>query len=278
MFDPILLGRRKFVASRVIALGSTLLQTVLIGGTAWLTNDLQCILVAFFVSRILSIAIGWLCAKKLLHHRPANPGFMKELVAQGWRLSLLGVFGQCVNYVDQIIIGALDPSALALFHIGGLLPKRIREQLKGILVIPICCWGSESAATNIRKIKDNAMNLFLLGCVLVIGLYFALPYCIPLFFSEKYSEGVWIGQWLSLILVLNPLTIMIWSYDLYQGNGIYYAKQVTFVRVFTLVLQFIVIPIFHLEGAVACMLASELVSFLLALWLLHHYLTYNKKT
>jgi O-antigen/teichoic acid export membrane protein len=122
------------------------------------------------------------------------------------------------------------------------------------------------------------MNLFLLGCVLVIGLYFALPYCIPLFFSEKYSEGVWIGQWLSLILVLNPLTIMSWSYDLYQGNGIYYAKQVTFVRVFTLVLQFIVIPIFHLEGAVACMLASELVSFLLALWLLHHYLTYNKKT
>lgn len=272
-FDPILLGRQKFIASRVIALGTALLQTALIGGTALLTNDLQYILTAFFVSRILSVSIGWSFARKLRHGRPADPAFMNELVTQGWKLSLLGVLGQCMNYVDQIIIGALDPSALAMFHIGGLLPRRIREQLKGILVIPICCWGTESAALNIRKIKDNAVNLLLIGAVLVVGLYFVLPYCIPWLFSEKYTDAIWIGQWLSLILIINPLTIMVWRYDVYQSNGTYYAKQITFVRIFTLGLQFIVIPIFHLEGAVACILASEFISFILAVWLLRHYLT-----
>ncbi|MFK4766377.1 oligosaccharide flippase family protein [Desulfobaculum sp. SPO524] len=271
-FDTILLGRQRFIASRVIALGNGLLQMALIGCTAWLTKDLQCILVAFFVSRILSVLIGWLFARKLRHSRSADPAFMKELITQGWKLSLLGVLGQCLNYVDQIIIGSLDPSALALFHIGGLLPRRIREQLKGILVVPICCWATESAASNIRKIKDNAINLFLIGIALVVGLYFVLPYCIPMLFSEKYTEAIWIGQWLSLILVLNPFTVVVWSYDQYQSNGMHYAKQITFVRVFTLGLQFVVIPIYHLEGAVACMLARETVSFALAVWLLRHYL------
>jgi len=117
--------------------------------------------------------------------------------------------------------------------------------------------------------KDNRMvlrkrlgHLLVMGFLLFIIGYFALPFAINLFFGPRYVNSIFYGQLLLIGIVVVPSNVLIINVAVYQGSGNSYAKLNIGLSIMKLILFLILIPIFKTYGIIISVITVDIVSFM----------------
>ena len=169
--------------------------------------------------RAVSVVVILTIVKRRLSRQPRDPQFEQSLLKQGWQLSGLSIFNVIAGRIDRIILGMMDPKLLALYHIGGIIPNKIKKCVKSLIAVPAMHWSTLSKKENLKKIQKHIFKFFLLGSVLALAIWYIVPWFIPFLYGESYQESVTIARWLCIILpVLFPGTIIL-NVDIFQDKS-----------------------------------------------------------
>lgn len=250
-YESFFQGKRKFQLSRRIALYSSIGNLILLGGASFLTANIYAVLSAMFVSKLIVTSLGLWLVNKMIDKQPKDEVLEKKYLKQGIQLSWIYVFNAIVGQADRIILGALDPKILAVYHIGAVLPIRIKDNVKVALFVPITYWGKLSISENIERIKHHGYKFIALGCAMTLFVWIVAPFIIPFLYGEKYYESIFIAQLLSLVLPVIFWGAMVLSIDMYQGDTRFYQKMVLGSQSFYLVALLILVPIYSVNGVVS---------------------------
>jgi len=243
-------GKRKFLLSRRIIFFTSILNLIIVGGTAYFTKSIISMFIALFITRVAVLTICLKIVTRLIIKKNIDNKLEGDLLKQGWQLSILNVFNLIVGQIDRIIIGVIDPSLLAIYHIGCLLPRKIKDNVKTILVVPMTHWAKLSKKEHFYKIKKHGYKFFLLGTILTISIWILSPYIIPFFYGNNYYESVQISRLISLTLPCLFIGTIILDMDIYHGDTSYYQKVVIITQISSLVLLCITIPQFGIYGVI----------------------------
>jgi O-antigen/teichoic acid export membrane protein len=258
-YESFFQGKREFTLSRRIAFFSSLGNLLVVGGTAFLTKNLLDVIIALLINRVLTIAFCLWIVHKRISVQPLNQEFEENLLKQGWQMSILSIFNVMVGQIDRVILGALDFRLLAIYHIGSVLPKRIKDNVKVILVVPITYWAKLSKKEHLRKIKQHGFKFVLFGCCLTAIIWVLAPWFIPFIYGKDYHQSVAIARWLSLTLPVMFLGTMILTVDIYQGDTKFYQKMQIGTQSFYILALAVLVPIFGIYGVVASFVARAYV-------------------
>jgi len=263
-YDSVLVGKRDFRASRLLSLFGAIVSLFFTGGVAWLTRQAEWVFVAYLLSRVAVLALGFFVVQRKLNECTIDHRMELELFAQGWRQTGLAVFLQVASRLDRILLGAIDPVLLGYYYIGALIPKQVANNAKTLLGVLLARWGARKAEVNFKSMKVHGVKFIILGCVAALSVVILLPTIIPLFFGENYLPAVPIGQWFALSLIMSFWFSAYMSYEQFQTNGLYVQKLQIIRTVIFLVLMVILIEKWRVYGVVAAHLISSWVIFGLA--------------
>ena len=252
-------GKRKFRQSRRIAFFYGMANLLVVGGTAYLTKSLFAVIAALFFVKMASVLIILGIVRRGLSQKERNLKYEQSLLKQGWQLSGLSVFNVIVGHMDRIILGAMDPALLALYHVGGYLVTKIKDGVKSLLIVPIMHWSKLSKEENIKKISTHGLKFFLLGTGLTIIIWIIAPWFIPFLYGKNYYESIAVARWLSLILPVLFWGTMVLTVNIYQGDTSFYRKTVIGTQIFYIVSLAVFVPLWGMYGVVASFVARAYV-------------------
>jgi len=264
-FDSLLIGKRRFDLSRGLFVSSQVLRLLLIGGAAIITKNLKFVLLMTVITQAAYALVGFVVTQRIISRVERNIKFEKGLLNLGIKMTLIGIWSAIAGRIERVILGMMDPKLLAVYHIGAIIPRKIRDNAKPILSVPSTHWLKLSKEENLSKVKKNWWKFVLFGSSLTILLWFTSPYFIPLLFGNKYLESIMITQWLSISITFIFLQTMILNVAVYQGEENFFIKLFVFQSILKVGLFSILIPHFKLNGAVASILSSEILICIISL-------------
>lgn len=258
-YESFFQGKREFVVSRKISFFSNLANLIVVGAAAFFTKSLAPVIAALIIIRIATIIFCFRVIGKMIVQRPADMEFERALLKQGWQISVVSIYNVIVGQLDRIILGAIDPKMLAVYHIGSILPRRIKDNIKVILVVPITYWAKLSKNENLKRIKKHGLKFFLLGSALSLIIWVIAPWFIPFLYGENYMDSVGIARWLSLTLPVLFLGTVVLTVDLYQGDTRFNQKVEIGTQTFYIIALAVLVPFFGIYGVVAAFVARAYV-------------------
>ncbi|RJR44266.1 MAG: hypothetical protein C4567_04610 [Deltaproteobacteria bacterium] len=256
-YESFFQGKRDFILSRKLALLSSLGQLLMVGLAALVFKNLMFVLAALFVNRVATNALCLHILQRKIVRQPVDPAFENELLVQGWRMSGLSVFNLIVAQIDRLILGVLDVKLLALYHIGTVLPKRIKDNVKNLLVVPTTHWSKLSKEEHLAKVRRHMLGLIAFGVLLVLAIWFASPWLIPLLYGEPYRQSVWYAQIFALSIPALFLANMIEMININQDNGVYYQKTLVIKQVIYLAALALLVPRYGVMGIIGSILLRD---------------------
>ncbi|MBD3344923.1 MAG: oligosaccharide flippase family protein [Chitinivibrionales bacterium] len=257
-YDSVLLPKCRFVASRLISVLSSFLTAIVIGLTSFYTHDFKAVLLAFIgINGMLTIAGHFIAKMSLGSAEPKNDE-EKKIFRQGWEFSLLAVFNTIVLKIDRIILGVIDPRYLAVYYIGTIMPRIVKDNLKNIAAVPISWWGRKTPQDNIQKLLSNWYKILLFGVCLSAIIIAAAPVVLPIFFGEEYRKSVIIAQVLSLTIPTNILAAFVFSFDTFQRRGRYVQIHSYIQKIFYCLSLVIFLQFWKIKAVIFSILLMEL--------------------
>lgn len=200
-YDSVLIGKNDFKSSRLLNLLGAILTLICTGVTALLIKEIEWVFIAYLISRLLVLAVGFFVVRRKLEDCPLDLELESNLYKQGWRQTFLAIFILATSRLDRIILGAIDPMSLGFYHVGTLIPMQIKNNAKLMLNILAIHWGLKGSAGNVNALKRHGPKMLFMGAAVVILLWIVLPFGIPAFFSNKYYPSVKVGIIYSLVLL-----------------------------------------------------------------------------
>jgi len=268
-YDNFLYGKRQYSLSRKIFILEKMLRIIVIGLTSILSSNIVLVFISDLIIQILMSAIGTYITMKKVKSKLFDLGKEKEYNRLGWRMTVLGVIAQISSKIENIVLGTLNPEALAIYHIGDLIPSRIRQNAKVIISVPYTNWISLPKEEHVKKVKKYSFFFLLLGLVIYIFLYLVTPSIIPIFFTKEYSDSIWITQLISVSLIFVFLHTMIIGIITYQGYEAFYQRIQIISSILKICLLYIFLSLYGYKGVVFAVILSEGFLFLIVLaWFL----------
>ena len=260
-FDSFLLGKKKFFQSRSLTVLNVIFQGSLFYAILTFTKNIFFLLGALFISNLIYVAITYFMSKLFFKNSETDKKIDNSLNEIGIKLSFLQIFNQIVGNLDRIILGTMNPSILAIYHVGSIIPRSIKDNLKIILNVPIMHWGSLSKKENLRNIKKYGFIFFLGGVGVTLGLWVLAEYLILYFYGDKYTSSIMIIRFLSLSIPLKIFSAFIEFENIYQSGGGFYTKQTIIIKTIYLILMLYLVSNYQTLGIVIAYLVSDLLAF-----------------
>ncbi|OGI09871.1 MAG: hypothetical protein A2Y40_08525 [Candidatus Margulisbacteria bacterium GWF2_35_9] len=261
-FDGFLIGKKKFTLSRQLYILFVLLKLLGVIAAVWLTQSIIVVLLTTVILQLLNSIIGCLLVKGFIDKNvKTNITTENNLLSLGWRMTFLFVFSTVATKVERVFLGVIHPELLALYHIGQMIPRIIKDNAKLFISVPAAHWISLSKKNNIIKIRKYWYVFVGGGSVLFLGILFLSPIVIPIFFSNKYIQSIWIVQWLSISLIFIFLQTMILNIVIYQGEESFYQKTQILGSLIKIVLLAVLMPLFLLKGIISAVVISDMIMF-----------------
>ncbi|MGR3292434.1 MAG: lipopolysaccharide biosynthesis protein [Candidatus Scalindua sp.] len=261
-YDSVLVGKRDFRASRLLNLFGSILSLLFTGSVAWMTKQAEWTFSAYLLSRVAVLAAGFWVVQRKLNDCQVDPQMELELFVQGWRQTGLAVLALGASRLDRIVLGAMDPVLLSYYYVGTMIPLQLKNNAKLFLNILSVHWGLRSGEDNISALNRHGGKLLLLGGLMVCLMWLCLPFLIPLFFGEEYTQAVSLGMIYSIALLPMFWVNMIGQESQLQGSGAFNQKS-QILRYTVLAVCIIVLSQF---GVVWIVFSHLLADYSLAAW------------
>jgi O-antigen/teichoic acid export membrane protein len=264
-YDSLLQAKKAFYLSRKIAIINAFLTLLVVGSLAYYTKSFIVAIVAYFFVRLVIILIGLKVAYRLVIPMKNDNKKQQLLLEESKKYSLLSLFNIGVGQLDKLIIGLLDSKLLAIYTVGSFFPRKIKDNVKVLLSVPVVHMGSMSKEKNWHLVTKHGAKLFIFGIFLTAMIWILVPWFIPFVYGSEYQDAVWIAQILSLSLSFIFVGLVVLSFDIYQNRGELYRRQY-FIRqtVYMLLIAF-AIPYYGLVGLVFSVIMIEIVFSVLAI-------------
>ena len=259
--EAILKAKRDFKLSRQIAIWASIFSFVTIGYIAYTTKDLYFIFLTTCISQATIIIGGFIVARKKLVILEKNLLIEKELLKFGWKMTLLDMFNFIVGRIDRVIIGAINPALLAIYHVGARFPEMVKSSAKVFLNVPIMHWSILDKNEHVSKLEKHWWIFVGAGIIATLIVWITSPWIIPALFGEKYIESVYVARWLSIGLGAIFLEYNISNLDVFQTHGSYYRRAIVFSRVVYIIILTILVRKYQVTGLVISVLTYQAISF-----------------
>jgi O-antigen/teichoic acid export membrane protein len=264
-YDSVLVGKRKFVVSRTLNVASMLLSVAIVGGTAYLTHRFLPTLAAAFGVRVVMAVIGLYVCRKHLDLSVKEPQDEKEYLSLGWHQTWISISTIIVSQLDRVVMGGMNPALLAMFHVGSIIPTRVKENSWILFTIITNHWGRLPKSDNLLLIRKHAARIVLIGTALTAIIWFAAPFVLRTLYGATYADAAPIAQWLSLPLTLRFFNVFIMNVDIFQDKGRFYARQAYVRQILYVAILIPGVAWYGYWGAIAANIASEAYAFALSL-------------
>jgi len=172
------------------------------------------------------------------------------------RNSLVIGYATFASWIERLILGFLSPAQLAVFSIGYLITKLVKDNVKAFLTPTLYNWsrrGSELQYLKIEQHKSHFLGIGLLFFFLVAGGGY---WTIHLFFP-KYQEATLISGVLAIVLV--PIFVVYaMAHAMLMSDHIETSNRVEIIsNTLKIFISPILVYFFLLWGAAASIIISE---------------------
>ena len=265
-FEPFIIGKKKFVQARTLVLVNTLIQLLIISITISITKNIYYLILSLFIINLINLFLQYIvCSYYYSASIKKEISVEDELNKMGMNFSYIQVFNQIVGKLDRLILGTLNPTYLATYHIGSLFPRTIKDNIKSMLSVPIIHWGSLDKKKNLEKIKKYGFYIFFMGICISLIIWFTSPFIITLFYGEKYFNSIIIVKFLSLSISFRLVSGLIEYENIFQSNGYFYTRQLVIIKSIYLLLLIFLIFKYSIMGAVYAILITDVLTFIINL-------------
>jgi len=139
----------------------------------------------------------------------------ENAIKYGWFLTKINILSIIAGNLDKILIGILlSPGDLAIYAIGTNFAKRFLNLAKSLLSVA----SPKITKTNTVNPKRYA-QIFAISSVFAISLYFMFPFLIPMLFSTKYGNSIFLSQ---IVIIFLPFSVI---NLLYKNHFVLYLKN-----------------------------------------------------
>ncbi len=178
---------------------------------------------------------------------------IKEMLVYGWTVFFAGIASMAIKLLDSIVLGQFVPLALVgVYGIASFIPTFIEapvNALDKIANVRVAHAWEKNDMANIQDIYyKSARYLFLLGGILFLLVTLNAPYLFK-WLPSTYYQGVPVVGILSLAALFNLMTgsntAIIFNSNRFSSGAI----ALVMVAILNLVLLYVFIPRFGIEGA-----------------------------
>ncbi|SFO93678.1 oligosaccharide flippase family protein [Hydrogenimonas thermophila] len=184
------------------------------------------------------------------------------IIKEGFLTTLSSSYNILANWSEKVILGVLDINSLAIFTIGQLFPKVIKDNVKVILIPTLNFWASKGFEHYKSMIKKYQYIMWIAGILLYVAIYFMAEIIIINFFP-KYEDSIMIIQLLSIPLVFKFIENMKMSSMALSKYTNVFNKINNISNTLKIVLVSVLIPLYGVLGAIASILIVETIRFIL---------------
>lgn len=188
-----------------------------------------------------------------------NIDFIKK---EGFKTSLSTAYTIIANWSERVILGIIDPKLLAIFVIGQLFPKVLKDNVKVLLTPTLGSWASQGFEYYKQMIQKYQLFLWLFGVVVYIIMYVMVELIISNYFV-KYEESIGIAQLLAIPIIFKFVELMKMSAMALSHHTNIFNKINNTANTLKLLLAMSLIPTLAVNGAVISILIVEFCRFLL---------------
>ena len=218
-YESFFVGKRDFRISRLLQIWSSAVSLILTACSSWMFGTAEATYAAYIGSRILITVMALFAVQRRIEDCTADSDFDRDLLSQGWRQTALSMLILFASRLDRIVLGAMSPLLLAQYHVGILLPARLKDSVKLFLSVLGSRWGLLDLEGSISALNRNGSILLGAGLVCFMGMALSLPFLIPMLFGNEYQDAVWIGTAFSITVIPSFWNHMIGLHSQIQSDG-----------------------------------------------------------
>lgn len=247
LYGNYLVGKKDFKRVTIFASISQLLTTTALITIAITTGNIVAMVLVYF---LVNTATTFLFYQYTVNKFHINDTHDHSLIPYGKHLSLMGLFGTVANQFDKILVfhylGAIE---LAVYAFAQAIPDQFKGVLKNIFGIALPKYANLEDAQLRKSISKKFIQLTIFAAFGIIAYIILAPLIFKLLFP-KYLEAVFYSQIYMLGLITIPgISLFGIYFQLKKATKKMYQLNVI-GNISTLIVTFILIYKFGLEGAV----------------------------
>ena len=188
----------------------------------------------------------------------------KDFIQEGYKYNKLEIVG-LISRLDRLIIGTIDPSLLALYHVASRFPELIKDNIK-LFIYPIMnSWGKLKKDLHLTNLKKYFLHSIFIGLVTAI-ISFILSYVfIPIVFGENYIKSIHFALLLAIPFIALFSIMIVLDFDTVQLKGKFY-RVVNIINILLYaILVLVLVPYYNIYGIIIATYISTIFRFLAVL-------------
>lgn len=260
--NTILNSKLLFKESRYLDLYAKLLLLILVTLTLFYKYSIEVYLILFTLINSLIFIFRIFYSKKYLN-TAIKPGInYAHIKKEGYETTLSVAYAILANWSEKLILGIIDVNLLAIFVIGQLFPRAVKDNIKLILIPTSNMWASHGFEYYKSMINKYELILWGIGFILYIITFLFVDIIINNFFIQ-YEKSILISQLLAMTLIFNFVVIVKMSSMSLSKHTYIFNKINNISNTLKIVSVLILVNIYGIYGAVASVLILEATRFVL---------------
>jgi O-antigen/teichoic acid export membrane protein len=262
IYNSFLFGKKLFSEGIKYKAIIKIISTIILICVLFLTKNLVFLILAWLAIYTILNFFFFFITKQKFH--PNQKEDIKTL-SYGKHLSVIDFISIIADYLDKILLFTMiGASQLAVYYFATILPMYIRNTISSISALAIPKFSIRPEKEIKQKIFKKIHKLFLLTILIIIVYIISAPYVYKIFFPQ-YIESIIYSQVFILSLISFPVILLnSFFQSKMMKKQLYLLKIAPFLRV---ILFIILIPLFGIWGAITSILATEIFSIGLTLFL-----------
>ncbi|KKW32300.1 MAG: Polysaccharide biosynthesis protein [Candidatus Uhrbacteria bacterium GW2011_GWA2_52_8d] len=196
-------GKQRFDIFAKFAILQECVIAMILVVTIWLSDDLFVLVLVFFASQTSASAFFYVLTRSRLSNERRDP----ETIPYGKHVSFSGaLFSIANNATDVVIWHLLGPASVAVFAFAQRPPQEIRRLFTEAFPIALPKFTQQSKEAIQQTLIPKIAKLYLLIIPCVVGYLLLAPSVFEWIFPA-YLESVYYSQWLSLSILVAPLSL-----------------------------------------------------------------------
>jgi len=264
LFDkttPILNSKLQFKRLRYLELISKLALLLLVGVTILYSLNVKEYLILFTITTMMIIIARIWFSSRFLHFKNLETDY-ESVTKEGIKTSTSTAYTTFSNWFEKLVLGFIDVTSLAVFVIGQLIPKVLKDNIKVLLTPTLNTWASKGFEYYASQISKHRHILWTIGILLSVIIMLLVEFVISNFFV-KYESSILIAQLLSLTLVFKFIELAKMSSLSLSKHTNIFNKINNISNTIKIVCVAILVPTLGIYGAVYAILVTEVIRFVM---------------